>query len=112
MVLSDYGFGKIKVDGKSLKSDFKIFNGKIIENWWRKEGHKLYLEDIPEIHEKPLKLIVGKGYFSMMKIDDQVIRFCEENGIELIAEKSKKAVEIFNEEKEKEKVLFCIHLTC
>ncbi len=112
MKIEEYKFGKIVVNNIEYKNDLKIFKNTVIPNWWRKEGHKLRIEDLPELKERPKKLIVGKGYYGFMKLDNELKNYCLKNNIKIIEEKSKKAVEYFNNEEDKENTLFCIHLTC
>ena len=87
MKIEEYDFGKIVVDGKTYSKDLILTRERIYPNWWRKEGHKLHLEDILEIleKEKPDVLIIGKGYYGYMEITEEVKRYLESRGIELIA---------------------------
>ncbi len=114
MRIEKYSFGKMVIDGKVYTKDLKIFPDKVKENWWRKEGHLLLLEDIQDIIEyKPEVLIVGKGAYGLMKVDKEVEAKLKELGVELIATKSGKAAEKFNELSEKDKrVCAAFHLTC
>ncbi|RLI30667.1 hypothetical protein DRO48_02760, partial [Candidatus Bathyarchaeota archaeon] len=41
-----YGFGYIVVDGKRYTSDVIIFPDRVMDGWWRKEGHRLYVDDL------------------------------------------------------------------
>jgi len=113
-MIEKYSFGSIVVKGQTYKSDLKIIGGDVVSNWWRKEGHLLRIEDINDILKyKPEVLIVGTGFFGMMKIDEALKRFLEEKGIKLIAERTSKAVKTFNEVYgEFTKVAGAFHLTC
>ena len=108
-----YEFGKIIVDGKEYTSDIIIFPDRVRENWWRKVGHELCLEDIEEIlDENPEILVVGTGYSGLMKILPEVEKALEEQGISLIAENTKRACEIYNELSKSSEVVAALHLTC
>jgi hypothetical protein len=113
-MIEKYSFGSIVVNGQTYKADLKIIGGNVVTNWWRKEGHRLRIEDINDILEyKPEVLIVGTGFFGMMKIDEALKKFLEENGIKVIAERTGKAVNAFNDAyREIKKVAGAFHLTC
>ncbi|MEN3046971.1 MAG: MTH938/NDUFAF3 family protein [Candidatus Hydrothermales bacterium] len=62
MKIEKYEFGEIIIEGKKYTRDLIIFKDRISENWWRKEGHSLYMEDLKEVLEfKPEILIIGNG---------------------------------------------------
>jgi hypothetical protein len=74
-----------------------IFPDRIDENWWRREGHTLSVEDVKEIVEaKPDVLIVGTGYSGLMKIHPQTEKYLRSSGVELIAAKTEKACKTYN----------------
>ncbi len=112
--IEDYRFGNIVIQGKAYNSDVKIIDGVVKPNWWRKEGHRLYPEDIADILESGCKtLIVGTGAYGVMKVDPSVKQACSERGIKLEAYKTAEAVKRFNELIAKgEKVAGAFHLTC
>jgi len=113
MNIKNYKFGKIEIDGNKYSNDLIIFPDNITTNWWRDEGHRLQPQDLREVFKyKPKKLIVGQGYYGFMSISEEVKEKAEEMKIELVAEKSKKACKLFNEEKNKDELVFAIHLTC
>lgn len=113
MKITNYKFGKIGIDGNKYTNDLIIFPNNIKTNWWRDKGHKLQPQDLEEVFEyKPKKLIVGKGYYGFMSISEEVKEKAKEMNIELIGEKSKKACKLFNETKNKDNLVFAIHLTC
>ena len=94
-------------------SDLIIFPDKIKSNWWRKEGHNLQMEDLQEILSfKPEVLVIGTGKFGLMKVDSNVVNTLNEQGIELITEKTSKAVEKFNAIHEEASTVAAFHLTC
>jgi hypothetical protein len=111
MRVDSYFFGEIVVNGEKFTSDIIIFKDKI-KSWWRKEGHRVQLEDLEEIiKEKPEILIIGLGAYSVMKVDESVREFLKEKGIKLIEKSSKEACKLYNEMEDKNVVL-AIHLTC
>ncbi len=116
MKITDYGFGRITIDGKDFTGDLKVIKGKIIPNWWRSQGHLLQLDDIKDIIDaKPEVLVVGTGAAGVMRIHPEVKGHLQKKGIALRAAKSSEAVEIFNnlmEELGPDRVSLAIHLTC
>jgi len=84
MKIEGYGFGWMKINGKIYKKDLIIFMNRIVDNWWREEGHFLREIDLFEVFlEKPEVLIVGTGYYGYMKIDEDFVRKLKDEGIEL-----------------------------
>lgn len=49
MRISEYEFGRIAVDDKTYTSDVIIAPGKVIDSWWRKEGHNLNIDDLDDM---------------------------------------------------------------
>ncbi|MFQ6072444.1 MAG: MTH938/NDUFAF3 family protein, partial [Methanosarcinales archaeon] len=67
--IDQYSFGNMIISNERFTSDLIIFPDKILENWWRKEGHSLHPEDLKDVIEyKPKLLIVGTGKYGSMKI--------------------------------------------
>lgn len=115
MIIDNYKFGRIVIDGKAYTKDLIIFPDRIKRQWWRDEGHLLQVQDLSDVWEEKLdKLIVGKGANRRMKISKGVENKCQELGIELTAKKSSEACEEYNQlsKKEKENSILAIHLTC
>ena len=66
-IINSYQFGEIVINGKKYSSDVIIFPDRVIDNWWRKTGHELCLEDIAEaMTENPEVLLVGNGASGLM----------------------------------------------
>jgi len=115
-MIKSYEFGLIVIDGKKFTRDVIVFPEKVIDNWWRKEGHRLHLEDLDEIlnHEpKPKVLVVGTGYYGIMKISPAVENTLQSQEIELIAQPTKEACQTFNKLlKSNRPLVGAFHLTC
>ncbi len=113
-MIESYDFGQIVIDGKRYTSDVIVFPERVKANWWRKEGHKLCLDDIKEvIEEKPEIFIVGTGYMGLMKILPETEERIKSLGIKLIVQKTREACETFNSFKRRgKKVVAALHLTC
>jgi hypothetical protein len=114
MHIDSYKFGKIVIDGVSYNSDLIILSGTVESGWWRKQGHSLAVEDLASvIAARPSVLVAGCGASGMMQVPQQTMQVLQENGIELEAVDTRKAVQRFNElAKAGTDVAAAIHLTC
>lgn len=114
MIIDQYEFGKIVIDGKTYTADVIIYPEKVDASWWRKEGHRLQLVDLEQVvREKPDILIVGTGNAGAMGVPKETLSFLRSQGIDVRVAPTGKAVEIFNRsQKENKKVVAALHLTC
>jgi hypothetical protein len=46
--IDQYEFGRIVVDGREETRDLIILPGRVVRNWWRRDGHALVLDDLAE----------------------------------------------------------------
>jgi len=112
-VIESYNFGRMVIDGNSYASDLIIFPGKINDSWWRISGHSVCLKDIEDVFsEEPEVIIFGTGYSGLMKVEEEVKNLAQSKGIELIIEKTEKAVQSFNALSAQKKAIGAFHLTC
>lgn len=113
-MIESYRFGNIRIKGNNYDKDLKIVEGEVKPNWWRKEGHRLYPEDIEDILKaKPEILVVGKGAYGCMEVTPQTKKALQERGIELMETESEKACNHYNEcLRSGRRVAFACHLTC
>ncbi len=104
----------IKENSMSLCRDLKIIKGRIVENWWREEGHRVDTGDVEDIlAASPEVLVVGTGYAGFMEVSDSLHLVLKNRNIRLIAEKTPHAVKTFNELRSRGKsVAAAFHLTC
>jgi len=114
MRIDSYSFGVMKVGGSEYRGDLIVFPDKVRSNWWRKEGHSLAIEDLDDVLEfKPEVLVIGKGASGLMDVPASTKKALQKEGIEVIAENTGRAWNIFNEQLEKgKKVVGAFHLTC
>jgi len=115
-MIEEYRFGYIKILGKSYNYDVEVrWTGEVL-SWWRKESHIIDLEDIQRaLSQKPELIIVGTGAYGVAKLTERAKQEIEKREIELIVDRTGKAVKTFNIilEKEKQKrVIGLFHLTC
>ena len=105
--------GLIVIDGKKYTYDVIIFPDRVIDNWWRREGHQLCLTDIAEaMAEKPDVLIVGTGALGLIKVPPEVKQAVEAQGIELIATVTDKACHTYKQLCQSRRVVAALHITC
>ncbi|SFM94810.1 Mth938-like domain-containing protein [Thermodesulforhabdus norvegica] len=113
-MIEDYGFGHMVINGRKYTADLKIISDRVISDWWRREGHRLHIDDITDIIDaRPEVVVLGTGAFGFMKVPSEVVDFLEARGIEVVVEKTKEAVKRFNGLKEAGRLVAgAFHLTC
>jgi hypothetical protein len=115
-LIDSYEFGVIVVNGKRYTSDLIVLPEKILDGWWRKEGHELRVEDLEEIFKrepKPEVVVVGIGYYGLVKILPEVENALKVRGIELVAQPTREACKTFNKLlNASRRVVGAFHLTC
>lgn len=112
MLIDNYSFGTITINGKTYNKDVIIFPDRVLSPWWRKDGHLLQMEDLDKIiKEKPEVLVIGKGYSGVMDVPEELVRKLTSRGIQIIAQNSSEAVNTFNNLTSNRKIA-AIHLTC
>lgn len=111
--ITDYAFGRIRVDDESFDKDVIIFADGVQGPWWRREGHRLDAADLEGVFAaRPRVLIVGTGYYGNMNVPEETRRSVESRGIELHVARTREAVELFNTMREAADVVAALHLTC
>lgn len=114
MKIESYSFGSITIDGQTFSEDVTI-RPSGITSWWRKEGHLLQTADItPLITDNPDILVVGTGYSGGMRIALDVEKLCADRKVELLANRTTNACQIFNRLAKQSEivVIAALHLTC
>ncbi len=111
MKIEEFVFGEIKIDGIIYNKDL-IFTPKgIFPNWWRKEGHKIYWDDLSFINFEGIKyLIIGAGWSNAVKVMDDLKEKMKKLNIKIIVLNSQKALKEY--EKLKNEAILALHLTC
>ena len=101
------------IDGISFKSDVIVLPDRVIDRWWRKEGHRLHADDLADVvNDGPRLLIVGTGMYGRMKIPKETEAFLKGLGIGLMAMQTTDACRMWNEKDEEGGVAAAFHLTC
>lgn len=114
MRITDYTFGRIVIEDRTYTSDVIIYPKAVNDRWWRKEGHKLQVEDLAEIVDaKPDCLVIGTGYNGSMTVPEKTLEFLAASGIESRVARTREAVDLFNQlQKSNPKIVAALHLTC
>jgi hypothetical protein len=112
-MIESYDFGQIIINGRRYNHDVIVFPNHVKDNWWRKEGHRLCLEDLEDVLEaEPEVLIIGTGYSGLMRVPQEVSDFLKSRNIRLIVENTKQACQTYNSLYRSKKVVAALHLTC
>jgi hypothetical protein len=110
--IQSYSFGHIVVDGEEATNDVIVLPGRVVHNWWRRDGHALVLEDLREVlDELPQRLVVGTGAYGRMHPDPAVVAELRERGIEVEALPTEEAVRRYGE-LDAARTAAALHLTC
>jgi hypothetical protein len=110
--LGDYRFGHILVDGREETRDVIVLPGRVVRNWWRRDGHALVEEDLNDvIDELPERLIVGMGAASQMRLDDPLLDLLRRRGVKVECLATDRAVARFGE-LDPARTAAALHLTC
>jgi hypothetical protein len=110
--LEDYSFGRLVVDGQEQTNDVIVLPGRVVTNWWRKEGHSLAMEDLAEVEDElPEHLILGTGAQGRLEPDPAVIEELERRGVDVEVLHTGDAVHRYGELDEG-RTAAALHLTC
>ncbi|MCX7943147.1 MAG: MTH938/NDUFAF3 family protein [Deltaproteobacteria bacterium] len=113
MKIDSHSFGNISMGGKIYTTDLIISPAKIINPWWRQEGHLLQMVDLREIIEESFDLlIIGIGYYGRMKVSEKILHDLQKRGIDIRIELTPKAIDLFNKVSDYRKTVLCLHLSC
>ena len=113
MRIEAYEFGRITIDGRTYQSDVIILPERVIDTWWRRQGHLLQVADVEAVlPEAPEVLVVGQGMPGKMAVDPELVSFLATRGIEVVALPTQAACTRFNELAASRRVAAALHLTC
>ncbi|MBD3366616.1 MAG: hypothetical protein GF405_00410 [Candidatus Eisenbacteria bacterium] len=111
--IDSYAFGRIVVDGETYTNDVIITPEGVRPEWWREEGHSLSMKDLGDLlNDPPEVLIIGRGANGVMSVSEDVAEAIRDRGVELVIEKTGRAVETYNERAPRGGVVAGLHLTC
>jgi hypothetical protein len=107
-----YQFGRIVVDGQQERRDLIIVPGRVVRNWWRRQGHALVLEDLQDVlDELPERLVIGTGAFGQLHPDPAVLERLRARGVQVEVLPTAQAVQGYGE-LDPARTAAALHLTC
>jgi hypothetical protein len=114
MLIEEYEFGKIVINGETYHTDVLIFPDRVRDQWWRQRGHELAIEDMKCIlAAEPEVLIIGTGYTGGLRIPEKTKRYLDKCQIQVIAKKTEAACSLYNSMVDAgQNVVAALHLTC
>src|ERR687887_767256 len=96
--VENYSFGRVMVDGSEQTRDLIVLPGRVVTEWWRREGHSLAIEDLEDVHDElPPKLILGTGAYGRLRPPRAVIEELERRGIDVEVLRTDQAVRRYSE---------------
>lgn len=112
-MIDSYHFGRIGIAGQTYHHDVLILPERVLK-WWRKEGHRLCVEDLAEVLEcSPELVVIGTGMWGMMEVPASVTESLRARGIEPLVSRTGSAWKTFNEcLSQGKRVVGAFHLTC
>lgn len=114
MQVDDYSFGRIRIGGREYTSDVIVGAGYFKSGWWRKDGHRVQLEDVAELMNLDFDIVIfGTGTNRRVKVEDNVVESFRRKGIEVLILRTDEAVRVYNDLLTKgRRVILAAHLTC
>jgi hypothetical protein len=111
--VESYSFGQMTVDGERHSKDLILLPDRVLPHWWRNQGHRLSVEDLEAIFEAaPDVLVVGTGAYGRMAVPAKTRKAVEDAGIELRADETGEAWQLYNELQQERRTAGAFHLTC
>ena len=110
--IGGYRFGHVIVDGREHTRDVIVLPGRVVGDWWRRDGHSLVLEDLEDVlDELPPHLVVGCGADARMRPDPNALEDLRRRGIRVEVLPTPEAVRRFGE-LDPAATAAALHLTC
>jgi hypothetical protein len=109
--ITDYRFGHVWVDGRELTRDVIVLPDRVVENWWRRDGHELAWVDLQDVADVLPERLVGTGVDQRMRPDPDVLMRLRERGVDVECLPTDRAVVRFAE-LDPSKTAAALHLTC
>jgi hypothetical protein len=114
MVIGDYTFGRMNINGRVYTADLMILpDGQVLADWRRRRGHEVGAPDLgPILSSRPELLIIGTGAYGRMRTDSSLEAELGAAGIRLVAVPTGDAVARFNQLQTACSRAAAFHLTC
>lgn len=112
-MIEEYSFGFIKINGQTYNHDVQVGLNNEVKLWWRNQSHQIEKRDIEEVlSQNPEVIVIGTGEMGVAKVNEEVQKNIQSQGISLVIEPTTEAIKIFNSLKKDKKVAGLFHLTC
>ncbi len=112
-MIDRYAFGEIVVDGETYHADLILLPDRVINNWWREQGHSVCEADIAEVvAADPEVVIFGQGEPGRMSVPALIQEEMVSRGIEVLVLPTTAAVARYNDLVDQKRVAAALHLTC
>lgn len=107
-------FGSIQIDGRTYTTDVLVYpDGRVSDNWWRRHGHRLALEDLEALlAAEPDVIVIGAGVYGRVQPEPGLEKALQQRGVELVMDPTGDAVVHFNELTPRRRTAAGFHLTC
>jgi hypothetical protein len=110
--IEGYRFGRVLVDGEEHTRDVIVLPGRVVGNWWRRDGHSLVMEDLDEVlDDLPPTLVVGAGADQQMRPQAETLEKLKARGVEVHVLPTDQAVRRYAE-LDPARTAAALHLTC
>jgi hypothetical protein len=110
--IENYEFGHVVVDGEEHTRDVVVLPERVEENWRRRDGHGLVLEDLDNVlDELPGRLILGTGAYGRMQPDPRALDQLRARGVDVEVLPTGDAVRRY-EALDPARTAAALHLTC
>ena len=111
--IDSYRFGEVMVAGQVHHKDVIIFPDRVLANWRRADGHSLCLADLEAVLESPpAVLVLGQGAYGRMVVPEAVQEQLTVRGVQVYAQPTSEACDLYNSLKGARTVVAALHLTC
>jgi hypothetical protein len=111
-VIEGYEFGRVTVDGREETRDVIVLPGRVVRDWWRKEGHGLVLEDLEQVlDELPERPLLGTGAYGQLRPDPDTLETLRARGVDVEVLSTAEAVRRYGQ-LDPQRTAAALHLTC
>ena len=95
-MINEYKYGFFKIDGKDFYDDIKIIDRKV--KFWECRTREITLKEVKDlIDSQPQLIIIGLGAGGLITVANEVRDLLRMKKIPFVAEKNKKACELYNQ---------------
>ena len=114
--ITNLSWGRLDVEDVSFR-DAKLFPGGSREWDWNETGTRhapgIQPSDVEELLEHGATVVVlSRGFHNRLGVCGETLRMLEDEGVSVRVEQTERAVKLYNELRERERVSALIHSTC